>query len=66
MNLTELLTTADVARALGVSPSLVDRLERRGDLPSIRTRTNRFRLYRPEDVARLGAARAARKREPQS
>lgn len=55
-----LLTTAHVARELGVSENAVRLIVDRGELPATRT-ANGMRLFDPEDVARVARERAARK-----
>jgi excisionase family DNA binding protein len=56
------LLTGDAARVLGVSPDLVRRLERKGELVALRT-SRGTRLFRLEDVVRVRDARATRARK---
>ncbi len=51
-----LLTVADAARRLGVTPAAVVAMERAGKLPALRTEGG-MRLFMLEDVERLVAAR---------
>lgn len=55
-----LMTTATVARQLGVTPCRVRQLADTGRIPSTRTAEG-VRLYRVEDVDRIAAERAARR-----
>ena len=51
-----LLTKADAAKILGVTPAAVAQMERSGRLPARRT-VGGMRLFRNEDVRRLATAR---------
>jgi len=50
------LITSEVARELGCTPATVRLMERRGELPAIRTASG-VRLFRRVDVERVRAAR---------
>ncbi len=50
-----LIDRIEAARLLSVSPSTVDNMRRRGDLPSVKIGTRR--LFRVADLERLIAAR---------
>ncbi len=52
----QLLTKADAAKILGLTPDAVVFLEKKGDLPATRTRGG-VRLFRASDVARLAETR---------
>ena len=56
----ELLTTADVARILGVVPATVRLMERDGRLPALKTPGGQ-RLFTRSDVEHLAAARTERR-----
>jgi excisionase family DNA binding protein len=56
----ELLTSAQAARVLGVTPDRVRQLADAGQLP-VALRTAAGRLLRASDVAALAAARQARR-----
>lgn len=58
----QLLTKADAAKILGLTPDAVVFLEKKGDLAATRTR-GRVRLFRASDVARLAETRALRRLE---
>jgi excisionase family DNA binding protein len=58
-----LLTSADAARRLGVTPATVRLWERLGRLPATRTLSG-TRLFTQDDVERLADARAADNKEP--
>lgn len=53
----DLLTKADVARRLNVTPQTVRNMVERGELRAIRTERG-WRLFRRQDVDRLIAKRA--------
>jgi DNA-binding transcriptional MerR regulator len=55
-----LLVPRDVAKALGVTTSRVQQLAREGKLRELRDSAGR-RLFRPREVERLRAERAAQK-----
>jgi len=55
----DLLTKADAARLLGVTPQTVRLMADRGELPNVRTERG-WRLFRREDVDRLVAERATK------
>ncbi len=57
--------TSGAARALKISESAVRDLERRGVLPAERTSTGQ-RLFKAEDVDRVGRARMAERPEQKS
>jgi excisionase family DNA binding protein len=50
--MTELLTTADAARILGVVPATVRLLERAGKLPALKTPSGQ-RLFQRDEVQRV-------------
>jgi len=54
-----LWTNADVCRHLGISDTHLDRLNKRGRIPAIKTRGGR--LYTPEAVEAFARDREARK-----
>lgn len=54
-----LLTTGSVARRLNISPDMVRHLERRGELPALKT-TSGQRLFQLKDVEKLARARGVR------
>jgi excisionase family DNA binding protein len=60
---TPLLSPADAAKLLGVTPAAVVAMAKRGALPHLRTAGGR-RLFRLHDVAALVNARAAHLRSP--
>jgi excisionase family DNA binding protein len=53
----DLLTKADAAKRLNVTPQTVRNMVERGELPAIRTERG-WRLFRLRDVERLVAKRA--------
>jgi excisionase family DNA binding protein len=55
-----LITTSCAAKILDISEGTVRALERRGELPAIRTSTN-MRLFEQSDVERLARERAERR-----
>ena len=55
------LTKADAAKILGITPAAVALLSNRGELPSIRT-VGGVRLFNAGDVEALGIERDARRR----
>jgi excisionase family DNA binding protein len=57
--MTALLTKADAAKILGVTPATVAEMERAGKLPAQRT-VGGVRLFRDDDVRRLAAERRKR------
>ena len=57
----ELLSTGDVARLIGVSADAVRLWERSGRLPATRT-AGGVRLFAREDILRFAAERAAREK----
>lgn len=59
MRTTDLLTTADASKVLGVVPDTVRQWARRGLVPSLPTPSGQ-RLYRRGDIERLARDRAAR------
>lgn len=56
--MTKLLSTADAARLLNVTPVTVRLLARRGILPIAATTESGVRLFRTVDVERLAKRRA--------
>jgi len=58
----ELLTKADVAKILGITPDAVIFLEKKGHLPAFRTKGG-VRLFKAEDVAKLATLRDLRRLE---
>ena len=62
-SVTHFLTSALVARQLGVTPAQVRQLARRGHLRVAATTAGGTRLYDPNDVADLLAERMSRRRE---
>lgn len=59
-NAAEILTTADAARRLGLTPASVRLLAKTGRLPHTRTASG-TRLFRLDDVERLAQERAGRR-----
>lgn len=59
----ELLSTADVARCLGITPEGVRYLERRGKVKAARTRSGQ-RIFRLEDVEQLARDRGVSGGDP--
>ena len=57
-----LLTKAEAARALGVSPSTLDRLRREAGLPAVKL--DGLVLFRPASLDAWAAARETEKAEP--
>jgi DNA-binding transcriptional MerR regulator len=53
------LTVGEVARVIEVTDETVRRMERTGELRPIHVTKAGWRLYSPEDVERVAAARAA-------
>jgi excisionase family DNA binding protein len=62
MDATMLLTPAEAAQDLGLTPDAVRTMERAGTLPALKTRTGR-RLFDARDVQALAAERARRMAE---
>ena len=58
----KLLSTADAARRLNLTPATVRLLARRGTLPIAATTESGVRLFRAVDVERLAKARAEKVR----
>jgi excisionase family DNA binding protein len=61
----QLLTPADAARLLGITPAAVVAMAERGTLPAIRTAGGR-RLFLRRDVEALASARAANPTRPEA
>ena len=57
----EILTVAEAARTLGCAAETVRELDRRGELPAMRT-PGGWRVFLKADVERVAAERAARRR----
>jgi excisionase family DNA binding protein len=60
----ELLTAADAARLLGITPATVRVHADRGHLPVAQRTTGQMRLFRREDVEKFRQAREIEKRSP--
>lgn len=60
--MSDFLTKADAAKVLGITPDAVIFLEKKGHLPSTRTKGG-VRLFRAEDVAALATERELRRLE---
>jgi len=58
-DLEHLMTNADVCRRLGISDTHLDRLNKRGRIPAIKTRGGR--LYHPAVIEQIAREREARK-----
>jgi excisionase family DNA binding protein len=63
--MSDLLTSADAARILGVVPATVRQLEKGGKLPAQRT-PGGVRLFRRSDVERLARERASQVEDKRS
>jgi excisionase family DNA binding protein len=59
-----LMTAADAARALGVTPAAVRRMEQRGTLRAVLRTAGGIRLFSKTDVDALAAVRIERANSP--
>jgi len=50
-NLRDFITIRQAADLIGVSPATLRNWDRSGKLKAVRNPMNRYRLYRPEDIA---------------
>jgi DNA-binding transcriptional MerR regulator len=63
-HLDPLLSSADAARILGVTPATVRLMQKRGTLVAAEITTGGIRLYRRSEVDRVDAQRTNAKRGP--